>query len=134
MIIGTRNPLPLIVSRPLPAPSPARPEPTEGSDVQTEPETDPQPDQGQPSETDSGIIDVAVEPQVIEVVLSPAGEVATATPLEVASANQPANPFAYPARPGSDASNSRAVLWGIVASMSTLLVLGSLIFRRKDQE
>ena len=127
--------LPLITSRSLPAPASARPEPTEEPDVQAEPEAAPQPDQNRPAETDSGNIDSVDEPQAPEAALSPPSEATTAILLDVASANQSASQFGDPTQASSGTSgNTRAVLWGIVASMSTLLALGSLIFRQKDQE
>ena len=129
-----RTPLPLITSRPLPGPSSTRPETTEESDIQAEPEAAPQPDQNQPVETDSGNIDSVDEPQAPEVVTSPPSEATAAILLDVAPTDQPIGQPGDPTQISSGTSNVRPVLWGIVAAMSTLLVLGSLIFRSQDRE
>ncbi len=129
-----RTPLPLITSRPLSGPSSTRPETTEESDIQAEPEAAPQPDQNQPVETDSGNIDSVDEPQAPEVVTSPPSEVTTAILLDVTPTDPPIGQSGDPTQISSGTSNARPVLWGIVAAMSTLLVLGSLIFRSQDRE
>ena len=124
-----RTPQPLITRRSTPSSLSSSPEAAEEPEPQTEPApATPQPDQEQSADIDSGNTDPLNEPLPHEVVLDSVDEVASATSLGVFSATQPASPIQ------TSSGNTRAVLWGIVASMSTMLVLGSLLFRQKDQD
>ena len=128
-----RTPQPLITRRSTPSSSSSSPETTEESSPQTEPApapATPQPDQEQLTGIDSGSTDSLNEPLSPEVALDHVDEVATTTSPEVISATQPAGPI----QKTTSSGNTRAVLWGIVAAMSTLLALGSLLFRQKEQD